>query len=106
MIYRFQSKADGDLLMLAPNGDHVLRLIGREPAPRGIIESKALPAAMAALEVAIAHDEQIYAEHGKEDIDPAPADGAPRVRLHQRIWPMLEMMKRAQAESADIVWGI
>ena len=28
-----------------------------------------------------------------------------RVGLAQRAWPMLEMMKRAVAEKADIVWG-
>ncbi len=106
MIYKFRSKAHGDLLMLAVNGDHMLRIIGKEPAPRGIIEAKALPAAMSALAAAIAHDEQWHAEHGNEDTEAAPADAAARVRLHQRMWPMLEMMRRAEAENADIVWGV
>ena len=26
--------------------------------------------------------------------------------LRQRGWPMVEMMKRASAENADIVWGV
>ena len=37
-MYRFKSKADGDLIMMAPVGDQILRIIGREPAPKGIIE--------------------------------------------------------------------
>ena len=41
---RFKSKADGDLIMMGPAGDQVLRIIGREPAPQGIIEVAALPA--------------------------------------------------------------
>ena len=27
-------------------------------------------------------------------------------RLRQRAWPLLEMMRRSQADEADIVWGV
>lgn len=106
MIYKFKSKADADLIMLATSGDQLLRIIGKEPSSQGIIDVKALPAAMAALEAAIAHDEKQHEEHGKEYTESTPAEDGPRVRLHQRLWPMLEMMKRALAEHADIVWGV
>ena len=48
-MYRFKSKADGDLIMLAPVGDQLLRIMGREPAAQGIIEVAALPQAIAAI---------------------------------------------------------
>ena len=51
-MYRFKSKADGDLIMMAPVGDQLLRIIGREPAAKGIIELAVLPQAIAALEEA------------------------------------------------------
>ena len=38
MIYKFKSKAAGDVIMLQPHGDQLMRLIGREPAAKGIIE--------------------------------------------------------------------
>jgi hypothetical protein len=39
MIYKFKSKATGDVIMLGPHGDAVVApAIGREPAPKGIIE--------------------------------------------------------------------
>ncbi|MCW5640107.1 MAG: DUF1840 family protein, partial [Rubrivivax sp.] len=38
MIYKFRSKAAGDLIMLPAHGDQLLRLLGREPAAQGIIE--------------------------------------------------------------------
>lgn len=106
MIYKFKSKAAGDVIMLGPNGDQLLRLIGKEPAPRGIIEAAALPAAMAAIERAIALEEQARAQAETQ----AAADGhtlAPRagVSLHQRAWPLVESMKRSHAAQADIVWG-
>ena len=99
-MYRFKSKADGDLIMLAPVGEQILRLLGREPAPQGIIEAAALPQAIAALEQAIAAAEKA---RGNDDDD---AGGATRVGLAQRAWPMLEMMRRSLAERADIVWGV
>src|SRR5438128_398173 len=39
MLYKFKSKAAGDLIMLEPNGRRVLEIIGKDPAPKGIIES-------------------------------------------------------------------
>ncbi|HNJ83875.1 MAG TPA: DUF1840 family protein, partial [Piscinibacter sp.] len=34
---------------------------------------------------------------------PAPREG---VSLRQRAWPMVEMLRRAQAEGKEIVWGV
>jgi len=103
-MYRFKSKADSDLIMMTPVGDQILRIVGREPAPRGIIEAAALPQAIRALEEEIA-----AAELAGRDAKRAEDDeerGAEAVSLQQRAWPMLEMMRRSLAERADIVWGV
>ncbi len=99
MIYKFKSKATGDLIMLGPNGDEMLRLIGREPAAKGIIEPAAMPAALQALEAAVAADSP-----GAEDDAAEPA--ARGVSLRQRVWPMVELLKRAQAAGQSVVWGV
>ncbi len=101
MLYVFRSQADADLIMLEPVGNQLLRILGREPAPRGIIEAAALPAAIQAIEAAVA------AERGQGGQDNGAEEDLKekRVGLAQRAWPMLEMMKRALAEKADIVWG-
>jgi len=104
-MYRFKSKADGDLIMMAPVGDQLLRVIGREPAAQGIIEVAALPQAIAALEQAIATAERARVDAGNAD-DDDDAQGANAVGLAQRAWPLLEMMRRSLAERADIVWGV
>jgi len=104
-MYRFKSKAAGDLIMMAPVGDQLLRIMGREPAAKGIIEVAALPQAMAALEEAIAAAERGRADARKAD-DDDEAGGANAIRLQQRAWPLLEMMRRSLAERADIVWGV
>ncbi len=104
MMYVFKSKADGDLIMMEGVGDQILRILGREPAKRGIIEVDALPGAISTLQQAIA-DAQAQREDGHGD-DPESAGGALAVGLAQRAWPMIEMMKRSLAERADIVWGV
>jgi hypothetical protein len=99
MIYKFKSPATGDVIMLGPQGDQMLRLLGREPAGQGVIEPADMAAAMQALQAAIAASE---APPEAADND-APAQP---VGLRQRLWPMVEMLRRAQAAQARVVWGV
>ncbi|HLL09579.1 MAG TPA: DUF1840 domain-containing protein [Rubrivivax sp.] len=95
MIYKFRSPATGDVIMLGPQGDQLLRLLGREPAAKGIIEPAAMPAAIAALQAAVDAEE-----------NPREEDDKPRpVGLRQRVWPMVEMLKRAHAADKPVTWG-
>jgi len=107
MLYKFRSKAAGEVIMTGPVGDEVLRIIGRQPAPQGVIVPATLPAAMLAIAEAIAREEsqpsQPEARSAEQDPDLLRDE---RVTLRQRAWPFVEMMKRAHAENADIVWGI
>ena len=105
MLYKFKSKAAGDVIMLEENAVQVLRILGREPAAKGILEVAAMPAAAAAIEAAVDEEEQ-----ARRDAEAAaegrklPARSA--VTLRQRTWPLLEMIRRSQAAGADIVWGV
>ncbi len=104
MIYKFKSKAAGDLIMLGPNGDQMLRILGREPAPKGIVAVEDLAAAIAALRAA-AHDSEAEAQaEPEDDTDKTPERGG--VALHQRLWPVIEMFERALAEREPVVWGV
>ena len=106
MIYKFKSPATGDLIMLAPQGDQLLRLLGREPAAQGVIEVGDMPAALQTLQAAIAAAET-PAGAAADDGGVADRDApAPAVGLRQRLWPMVEMLRRAQAADARIVWGV
>lgn len=102
MIYKFRSKAAGDVIMLGPNGDQMLRLIGREPAAKGIVEVEHLAAAIAALRAAVREDEARAAAESDED-EAKPGHG---VALHQRLWPVIEMFERALAAKEPVVWGV
>lgn len=111
MIYKFKSQATGELIMLGPVGDQVLRLIGKDPAATGIITVAAMPAALAAIDAAVAADEAAGradvpadAAHAGDPGDPGAPSAA--VTLRQRAWPFVDMLRRCHAESADIVWGV
>jgi hypothetical protein len=93
VIYKFKSRAAGDIIMMGPNGDALLRLLGREPAAKGIIEPAACAPAIAAIEQALLADDAARAE-------------AQGVGLRQRLWPMVEMLKRAAAADEPVVWGV
>jgi hypothetical protein len=95
MIYKFKSKAAGDVIMLQPHGDQLLRLIGREPAAKGIIEVSDMPAVIEALQNAAAQSDA-----------PGESDGERGVGLKQRVWPMVEMLKRSHAAREPVVWGV
>ena len=84
----------------------LLHILGKEPAPKRIIEPADMPAAMKAIEQAVLADEAArkHAETEEDDeVKPPKGDG---VTLRQRAWPLLEMMKRAHAAGEPIVWGV
>ncbi len=100
MMYKFKSQATGDLIMTQPVGDRVLSLIGKASSPQGIIEVEQMPAAIGALESAVSADGPKPADDGEDTTSRGDA-----VSLRQRVWPMVEMLKRAHAEKQPIVWG-
>ncbi len=100
MIYKFRSRAAGDVIMLGPHGDQLLRLAGREPQPKGIFEPAQMPAVVAALQAAVAAAEAPPPETEGDD------EPARRVGLRQRVWPMVQMLERAHAAGEPVVWGV
>ena len=106
MIYKFKSPATGDLIMLGPQGDQMLRLIGREPAAQGIIEVAAMAAALAALQAAVAGEESPAPTPTPTSAHSNDEAAAPNVGLRQRLWPMVELLRRAQAAKVAVVWGV
>lgn len=107
MIYKFKSKAAGDVIMLQATGDRVLALIGKEPAAKGIIEPAQMASAMQALADAIAADDAARARGpGSDDAAEDSADQRDKISLRQRAWPLVDMMKRALAADEPITWGV
>ena len=106
MIFKFKCKASGVLIMLGAGGDQLLRAIGREPAAQGIIEVAAMPAAMVAIEAAVNAQEAAGNAREGDQPDGAGAGAEAAISLRRRLWPMREMLARAQAAGEPVVWGV
>lgn len=107
MIYKFKSKAGGDVIMMGPTGDRVLGLIGKDTTPKGIIEPAQMPAAIQALADAVAADDAARAATGDDKADDASTTGSrDAISLRQRAWPLVELMKRALAANEPVTWGV
>ena len=104
MLYKFKSKAAGDVIMLGPNGDQVMRLVGREPAAQGIFEVAHMPQLISALEQAVAADDAARKADDTADEPQGTAKGD-GVSLRQRVWPLVEMLRRCHAAGEVITWG-
>lgn len=106
VMYKFRSKDSADVIMLGATGEQILRLIGKEPAPQGIVTQAQLAGAISALEQAVAEDEATFARL-QADAE-AAGEPAPRrqgVTLRQRAWPLLELMRSALRGGHDLLWG-
>lgn len=113
MLYKFKSKATGDLIMLEPQGKHILKLIGKDPGAKGIVLPNEMLAAIDALNAAVVQEELTIqaAKDGNKgegaDGKPAPtADGPRAISLKQRVVPFIDMLRRAHAEDKEVVWGV
>lgn len=115
MLYKFKSKATPDLIMLEPNGKQILRIIGKDPAPKGILEVAEMLRAIEALRQAVQQEEDAQAQvnaqntqnsEGIQDTKGASASGQERpVSLRQRATPFIDMLQRAHKAGKDVVWG-
>ena len=108
MLYKFKSRATGDLILLNEQGRRLLQIMGKEITAQGIVTVAQIPAAIAAIEAAVVQDEQMRSAKGQVDADASQEqDGAAAdpITLRQRATPFIDMLKRSAAENADVVWG-
>ena len=111
MLYKFKSRITGDVIMLQPNGQHVLGIIGKfstsEPSNQGILLPDQMPQALAALEAAIAQEEAARAAAvAQARADNLTVHRAEVVSLRQRALPFMEMIRECMKANEAITWGV
>ncbi|MDB5742552.1 MAG: hypothetical protein JWR68_867 [Polaromonas sp.] len=100
MLYKFKSKNMGDLIMLEANGRQLLEIIGKSPGPRGIILPEQMPAAILAIEAAVAlEDSHVHDEEEGHDRHEG-------IGLHQRAKPFIDMLRWNYQAGEEVVWGV
>lgn len=105
MIYEFKSRATGTVVMTRSVGETILDIIGKAPAPQGIVTVEQMPAAIAALDRAVQAARALPAEPPDPE-DPEGRDDARLPTLAQRAYPFVEMLKAAHRAGKDVTWGV
>lgn len=102
MALTFTSKVSASITMLDANANQVLEIIGKERGERGVITAGEAPGCIGKLKAAIA-------AHGEEPIPferEEPERAARFVSLKARLWPLIDMLERAHAKGAAVLWGV
>jgi hypothetical protein len=100
MLIKFDSKA-GALTMFGDVAQQLLKLMGHSGTVPSALLAADIPAAVERLERALAAGVQAPAvPEGERDEERAP------VSLRQRAFPLLELLKRAAAKQADVMWDV
>ena len=127
MLYEFRSRATGTVVMTADVAEPLLRAIGKEPTPSGIVTVAQLPEIIARLERARAQSSveapaktDHPSTHASTHPNPHPSTQAstkalthldpempePPVSFGARAWPLLDLLQAAHAAGRDVVWGV
>jgi Domain of unknown function (DUF1840) len=111
MLYKFKSKAAGDLIMLQANGRRVLEIIGKDTSAesdgKGILLPGQMADAIAALQAAVTREEaEQQAALAEALAKQATPPGFEAIGLRQRTQPFIEMLRRCEKAEQPIVWGV
>jgi hypothetical protein len=110
MIYEFKSRATGSIVMTSDVAEALLHIIGKQKGPQGIIVPDAMPAAIDALNNAIALQKTAETSNANANSNANnktdDEDGKPKISLGQRALPFIEMMQRAHSAGKEITWGV
>lgn len=106
MLYKFKSRATADLILLDAQGRRLLKIMGKDVEPQGIVTVAQIPGAIAALEAAVAAQDAAAKDDKANGAAEDSAESRDTVTLRQRAAPMIDMLRRSAAENADVVWGV
>jgi hypothetical protein len=104
MLVTFHTKAYADITMFGDVAKQLLGLMGHSGTIPSALKAEDVPAALARLETAIAQRHAADAAEVRE-LDRRDDRDAPRkVTISQRAVPLLELLRAAAAEKADVMW--
>ena len=99
----FRSPAAGEFYMLREHAQKVLKAIGKEMSEQGIITREQVPAALAALQLAI---KDAAVPPTKEEQDSPASKTEEVVGFAQRAFPLLDMLRAASKKKVEVTWGV
>lgn len=114
MLITFKSKAGPEVIMYQEHAKRILDLFHKSLGP-GVLTAAETGAAVARLEAEIAasrahavseemqHDVELHHNAKGDDSEHEVAEA---VSFSTRAFPLLEMLRAAQREGQDVMWGI
>jgi hypothetical protein len=113
MLITFKSKAYPNVLMYQDHAKRILDLLNKE-SERGVVTAEEAGHAVALLEQEIDEsrkhqvtdevEQDVKAHHGdNEDGEHEPIEA---VSFSTRAYPLLEMLRAARDQQADVLWGV
>lgn len=96
MLVTFSSKAHADITMFGDVAQQMLKIMGHSGAVPSALNAQDLPAALANLQKAVA-DSKAAEQQTDADAEFKPG-------LSQRALPLINLLKAAIAQNADVIW--
>lgn len=103
MLVRFKSDVGG-FTMFGDVAVELLRMAGHSGTVPGAIPAAEVPRALSRLEAALAARPEPDQANPADEADDDGAAGEPPVSLHQRAYPMLEMLRAAAKDECGVMW--
>jgi hypothetical protein len=97
MLVRFDSKA-GSITMFGDVAVNLLRMMGQSGSIPGAILGQDIPAAVQRLRAALSGEKEPARDQKGSD------EGEPKVGMHQRAFPLIELLERAAKQNTDVIW--
>lgn len=113
MLITFRSKASPDIMMYKEHARRILDLLHKDP-DRGVITASEAPQAVEILEKEIAESRQhLASDEVQQDVkahvgetEDNEHEGVQAVSFATRAYPLLEMLRNARDQKADVMWGV
>lgn len=103
MLITFKSDAHSDVIMFGNVGQHMLRILGKDPLDaRGIVTAAQMPAAIASLQSAIGADRE--STHRRPQDDDAGQAAEPMISVATRAMPLLTLLQHADRAGVAVTW--
>jgi hypothetical protein len=97
MLVKFESDV-GSFTMFGEAAVALLKMMGHSGTVPSAILARDIPPALERLKTALAEQREPPPEPAGEE----PKE--PRVPLHTRAWPLVDLLTRAAAKNADVMW--
>ena len=100
MLVTFRTKRYANITMFGDVAKQLLDLMGHSGTVPSAIKAEDVPAALARLEAAIEQHRAVDGAAAENNHDDSPR----KVTLSQRAVPLLELLRAAKANKADVMW--